>query len=103
MEIAAKVKSYSGKPEFAEEAKKILIDNSGKGVVLITHCKDMRAARLAEELRAYCEFSLIIVGNPEENVRRYIEKLSGVRFAFTMDSSVCCRSLRFMGALFCTV
>lgn len=81
VEISAKVKSYSGKPEFAEEAKKILIDNSGKGVVLITHCKDMRAARLAEELRAYCEFSLIIVGNPEENVRRYIEKLSGVRFA----------------------
>lgn len=80
-EISAKAKTYSGKPEFSEEAKNILIDNSGKGVVLITHCKDMRAARLAEELRAYCEFALIIVGNPEENVRKYIEALSGVKFA----------------------
>ncbi|MCM1298060.1 MAG: DUF58 domain-containing protein [Firmicutes bacterium] len=81
VEIAAGIKTYSGKPEFADEAKSVFLNNSGKGAVLITHCRDMSIAKLAEELRALSEFALIIVGRPEENVRKYIENLSGVRFA----------------------
>lgn len=81
VEITAKTKTYNGKPDFAEEAKSVFLNNSGKGAVLITHCKDMKIARLAEELRALSEFALIIVGRPEENVKRYIENLGGVRFA----------------------
>ncbi len=79
--ITAKAKTYSGKPDFAETAKDIFLNNSGKGAVIITHCRDMQIARLAEELRALSEFILIIVGNPEKNVKSYIEKLSGVKLA----------------------
>lgn len=80
-EIIAKTKTYNGKPDFAEEAKSIFLNNSGKGAVIITHCRDMKIVGLAEELRALSEFALIIVGRPEENVRKYIAGLSGVRFA----------------------
>lgn len=80
-EIAARADSYFGQPDFFDEAKNQFLNNSGKGVLIITHCGDMKTVRLAEHLRAMSEIGIIVVGEPEPKAKIALEALSGISFA----------------------
>ncbi len=80
-EELAKVKNCEIGHSFAEEAEKPFSDREKSGdIILITHIVNNETAKLAEKLSGVKEFSLILIGEYEEEADRYIKKLNNVNY-----------------------
>ncbi|MBD5113723.1 MAG: DUF58 domain-containing protein [Ruminococcaceae bacterium] len=81
--VSATVNSYDGEPSFYTECKKHFTDNkSVKGsAVLITHHGDRELVKLAEELAVFSDVLILIAGETEKGVSRYIKGLRNVTVA----------------------
>lgn len=77
--MAATVESYEGEPTFRDECRKHLSDKGS--VVLITHRGDKELARTAEELAAFSNVYILLTGEAEDNVGRYVQTIRNVKMS----------------------
>jgi len=79
--FSARVKEYEGEPSFYEECKKLFTDNTKNAAVLITPHGNKELAKLAEDLSAITDVRILLTGEAEEGVKRYMETLRNVTVA----------------------
>lgn len=79
--IAATVKEYEGEPSFYEECRRHFTDNTKNAAILITPHGDKALARLAEELAAVTDVRVLLTGEADESVKRYLGTIRNVTVA----------------------
>lgn len=79
--IAAVITEYEGEPSFYEECKKHFTDNTRNAAILITPHGDRELVKLAEELAAITDVRILLTGEAEEGVKRYMSTLRNVTVA----------------------
>lgn len=78
----ARAKTYSGEPSYYYECKKQFGEKSGGAVtVLITHRGDSQLAKLAEEISTFSRVNILLTGEADEGVEKYINTMRNVRIA----------------------
>lgn len=75
---AATVKEYRGEPSFYEQCKRHFTEGTRDAAILITPHGGRELARLAEELSAVTDVRILLTGEAEEGVKRYINTLRNV-------------------------
>lgn len=89
---AASLKGYAGNPDFYSVCKHYFISNTKSSAILITPHGDRRLAELAEELSAFSEVRILLIGKSEAPVKKYLDALRNVAVAeinpFDTDSDI---------------
>lgn len=76
--IAAVIKEYEGEPSFYRECKRHFADGTKNAAVLITPHGNNDLAKLAEELSSVTEVRVLLTGEAEEGVIKYMNTLRNV-------------------------
>ncbi len=89
---AATVKAYIGEPSFYAACKRHFTDSIKSAAILITPHGDNTLAELAEELSAVSEVRILLIGEAEAGVKKYLDTLRNVAVAevnpFDIDSDI---------------
>ncbi len=88
----ATVRNYNGEPSYYSVCKQHFTDSTQSTAVLITPHGDHKLAKLAEELAAVSEVKILLLGEAEKGVQRYLETLRNVAAAeldpFDIDAGI---------------
>ncbi len=90
--MAATVKDYKGEPSFYSSCKRHFTDSTKSAAILVTPHGNKELAKLAEELAALSEVRILLLGEVETGVKRYLDTLRNVAVAeadpFNIDAEI---------------
>ncbi len=90
--MAATVKDYKGEPSFYSSCKRHFTDITKSAAILVTPHGNKELAKLAEELAALSEVRILLLGEAETGVKRYLDTLRNVAVAevdpFNIDAEI---------------